>query len=232
MGTKIVGYTRVSSQEQALEGVSLEAQRAKLEAYAVAYDLDLIAIEEDAGISASSMNRHGLLQALSMLKSGEAEGILVCKLDRLTRSIKDFNVMLETHFKEGGSELMSIQESVNTKTAGGRLVLNVLMSVFQWEREAVGERTVDALTHLKNRGVQLGGEALGWKRVEDLDEEGRRIVVEVGEEVATVDRILELKEQGLSMRGIAKALTEEGRRTKKGGKWHHYTVSKVLKRVG
>ena len=69
---------------------------------------------------------------------------------------------------------LSIADSVDTRTAGGRLVLNVLTSVAQWEREAIGERTRDALRHLKSKGIRIGGEALGWKRAGATDAEGRR----------------------------------------------------------
>lgn len=87
--TKVIGYSRVSTDHQAERGVSLEAQRAKLAAYAEAVDLDLVAIVEDAGVSAKSLECPGLTEALSMLEGGTASGLLVVKLDRLTRSVRD-----------------------------------------------------------------------------------------------------------------------------------------------
>lgn len=110
-------------------------------------------------------------------------------------------------------------------------MLNVLTSVGQWEREATGERTAEALSHLRSQGVRLGGAALGWKRSGDLDCEGRRIVEDVEAEVATVNRIHALRAAGLTLRQIAASLTAEGVPTKRGGAWSHKVVRSVLLRA-
>lgn len=227
--TRVVGYARVSTEDQAREGVSLAAQRAKLEAYAAALDLELVAVREDAGVSASTLARPGLRAALDDLTAGRADALLVAKLDRLTRSVRDLGTLLEEYFSKRYG-LLSIADAVDTRTAGGRLVLHVLASVSQWEREAIGERTSDALRHIQRSGVRLGGEALGWRRA-DRDAEGRK-VVEVDEaECATVARIAELRRAGVTLRGICAALKAEGRATKRGGRWAPATVAKVLARV-
>ncbi len=83
-------------------------------------------------------------------------------------------------------------ESIAPRTAGGRLVLNVLTSVGQWEREATGERTREVLQHLRRQGVRLGGAAIGWTRTTDIDEDGRQIVTVVDAEVQTVERMYRL----------------------------------------
>jgi DNA invertase Pin-like site-specific DNA recombinase len=108
--------------------------------------------------------------------------------------------------------------------------LNVLASVAEWEREAIGERTRDALQHLKAEGVRLGGAALGWTRTEERNNEGRHLWAEVEAEAMTVRRILELHAQGQTLRGIARTLVTEGFRTKRGGVWSHKQVAKVLTR--
>ena len=228
--TKVVGYVRVSTEGQADGGVSLDAQRAKLSAYAIAMDLDLVAIVEDAGVSAKSLARPGLGRVLAMLDSGEAEGVLVAKLDRLTRSVRDLGDLVERYFASRCS-LLSVSDSIDTRTAAGRLVLNVLTSVAQWEREATGERTRDALAHMKREGVKLGGAALGWTRGDATDAHGRRVVEDVGAEAETVGRIVALRAEGASLREIAATLDAEGRTTKRGGRWAAETVRKVLARV-
>ncbi|HZZ86071.1 MAG TPA: recombinase family protein [Anaeromyxobacteraceae bacterium] len=227
--TRVIGYVRVSTDAQAEEGVSLEAQREKLRAYALATDLDLVAIREDAGVSAKTLARPALQAALDDLKAGRADGLLVAKLDRLTRSVRDLGSLLEGYFASRFS-LLSIADAVDTRTAGGRLVLNVLCSVAQWEREAIGERTADALRHLKAKGVRLGGEALGWRRTGEKDAEGHCVVVEDLEERATARRIRDLRARGLSLRAICERLAAEGRRTKRGGGWAPQTVRQVLAR--
>ena len=140
--TRAVAYVRVSTEKQADSGQSLEAQRAKLEAYATLYDLQLVEVVVDAGVSAKSLNRPGLERALAMLKSGKADALVVVKLDRLTRSVRDMGELVERYFKNGKAALLSVSEQIDTRSAGGQLVLNVLTSVSQWERQAIGERTV------------------------------------------------------------------------------------------
>lgn len=225
--SRVIGYIRVSTQKQ---GLSLGAQTEKLRAYAVALDLDLVDIEADEGLSAKSLDREGLQRTLARLEAGDAEGLLIPKLDRLTRSVKDLGVLIERYFGER-FQLLSVGDSIDTRSASGRLVLNVLMSVAQWEREAIAERVREVLKHLKGQGVQLGGEALGWQRTEAIDETKRRVVVPVKAEEQTILRILELRAQRLSLRTIAETLTLEGHQTKRGGVWGAETVRKILKRT-
>ncbi len=228
--TKVVAYLRVSTDGQADHGVSLDAQRAKVEAYASLYDLELVAVIEDPGASAKTLDRPGLTRALAMLEDGQAEGLLVAKLDRLTRSVRDLGHLLDRGFR-GRFSLLSVAEQVDTRSAAGRLVLNVLASVAEWERETIGERTREALAHLRATGTRLGGEGLGWTRSEERDENGRRVVREDEQEAATVRRILELHGEGRSLREIAAALEEEGHRTKRGARWHKTTIQRVLSRL-
>jgi site-specific DNA recombinase len=229
---RIVGYVRVSTEKQADAGVSLEAQVKKIETYGELYELEVVGIFDDRGLSAKHLNRPGLREALAKLTSGEAEGLLICKLDRLTRSVRDLDQLITEYFADGRFALISISETVDTRTATGRMVLNILASVSQWEREAIGERTRDALSHIKSEGARLGGEALGWRRLEEKDEANRRIVAGVEPEIETVRRIAKLREEGLSMREIAARIAVEGHRTKRGGLWHASTVKAVLDRCG
>lgn len=211
--------------------MSLDAQRAKLHGYALALDLELVVIDEDAGYSAKSVHaRPGLLRALGRLEAGEADGVLVVKLDRLTRSVRDLGDLVERYFASKFS-LLSVSDSIDTRTASGRLILNVLTSVAQWEREATGERTRDALAHLKSEGILVGGVPLGLRRTDEIDREGRRIVVPVPDELNTVERARALRAGGSSLRSIARILREEARVTKRGGRWDATTVAKVLRRT-
>lgn len=207
---KVIAYVRVSTEEQASQGVSLAAQESKVRAYCDLYGHDLVELVVDAGQSAKSLNRPGLQQALAALKAGEAHGLLVLKLDRLTRSVRDLGELLETYFQK--SALISIQEQCDTSSAAGRLVLNVMTSVAQWERETISERTSTALQFKKSQGVKLGAPAL--------------------EDQATIQRALALKGEGLTLRAIAEALTAEGFKTLKGGRWEAMTVKRLLARAG
>jgi DNA invertase Pin-like site-specific DNA recombinase len=227
--TAVAGYIRVSTEQQAGEGVSLDAQRTKLHAYAVAMDLDLVAVFEDAGLSAKTLARPGLQAALAMLDDGKASGLVVVKLDRLTRSVRDLGELVDRYFASRFS-LLSLSDSIDTRTASGRLVLHVLGAVSQWEREATAERTRDALAQLRADGVRLGAEPLGWRRGDTVDASGHRSCEEVPPETATIRRLLELQQQGLSVREIAAAVDAEGLQTKRGGRWHPTTVHRILQR--
>jgi site-specific DNA recombinase len=141
---------------QAQEGISLEAQRAKLQAYCMVQDLTLIEVIADEGQSAKTLERPGLRRALGMLDRHEVDGIIIPKLDRLTRSVKDLAELCDRYFREGKPwHLLSVSDAIDTRSAGGMLVLNVLMSVAQWEREVIGERTREGLRHLKQLDSRL-----------------------------------------------------------------------------
>src|SRR5262245_37036893 len=98
---RAVGYIRVSTDRQAQEGVSLDAQRARLKAHCVSQEIKLVDIVTDDGYSAKSLERPGLRAALRMLTDGKADAIVVVKLDRLTRSVKDLGHLCDTYFREG-----------------------------------------------------------------------------------------------------------------------------------
>lgn len=233
---RVVIYCRCSTEGQATDGVSLDVQRARCEAQAVASDLAVVATFTDAA-SGKNLARPGLQAALTALNEGRADALLVLDLSRLTRSVRDLGALLDEFFRERFA-LLSVADSIDTRTAGGRLVLNVLASVSQWEREAVAERTSRALQHLRSQGVRLGARPVetryrvgtDGKRVRD-DEE--RLVLEQDEEgAATVARAVALKRQGLSLRAVAATLSAEGRRTAKGGRWAAETVRLMLARAG
>lgn len=231
MATRVVGYIRVSTDQQADEGVSLAAQRAKLVAYCVALDLTLVDVFEDAGISAKSLERPGLRMALAMLRLKEADGLLVTKLDRLTRSVKDLGALIEDYFGTKCA-LLSVGDAIDTRSASGRLVLNVLMSVSQWEREATGERTREAMAHLKKTGVRVGQAPYGLAYSTEVDVTGRRKILVDERDTPAIDRIVELHEkQCLGVRAIADKLTREGFRTKLQKRWHPTQVQRIVARL-
>jgi site-specific DNA recombinase len=218
---RTVAYIRVSTVGQAVDGVSLEAQREKVELFTRLHDLDLVAVVEDAGASAKTLDRPGLVRALAMLEAGQADALLVCKLDRLTRSVRDLGYLIETHFGTNGHALMSISESVDTRTAAGRLVLNVLTSVAQWERETTVERTKDAMSHLKSQGKRVGSVPFGFKVAED-----NQLVPDPQEQEALAI-MRRLRAAGYSLRDIAAHLEENGY-TPRGARWQPKTIARAL----
>lgn len=221
---RLVAYCRVSTEEQAKEGVSLAAQRARLEQYAAALGHELVEIIDDAGISAKSLKRPGLKRALKMLRTHEADGVLITKLDRLTRSTRDMIELIDKHFATGKSALISLGESIDTGSAMGRMILKFFATIAEWEREAIAERTREALRHKKANGARLGAVPLGFKR------DGDTFLVDQAEQLV-LERALELEGQRKTLTEIAAALTAEGHKTKRGGEWHLTTVRKLLARA-
>ena len=216
---KAIGYVRVSTDEQAKSGLGLEAQIAKIKAYAELFDIELTEIIMDEGISGKTLERDGLKRAIKMLKEKKAEGMVIAKLDRLTRNVADLGTLVSTVFDK--AELYSVSEQINTKNAAGRLVLNVLVSVAQWERETICERTKDALQAKKARGEKTGGNVpFGFNEVN-----GKLIRNE--EEQAIISEIKNLKNKGLSLRKIAEVLNAKGITTKNGKTWTATQIQRI-----
>jgi DNA invertase Pin-like site-specific DNA recombinase len=219
-----VGYVRVSTDRQAEQGVSLEAQEAKIRAMATVQGVDLVEVIVDGGESAKSLKRPGVERLLGLVNSGKVQAVIIAKLDRLTRSVKDLAALLEL-FEKRRVALVSVAESLDTGSAAGRLVITIMGAVSQWEREAIGERTRDALRHKRAQGERTGNVPYGFRLAAD----GRHVEPDGGEQAA-VSTIKELRAQGHSLRGIALALNGKGHRTRRGTEWRLESVNRVVKR--
>ena len=232
---RAVGYVRVSTDQQALEGVSLDAQQVRIRAHCVSQDIELVDIIVDDGYSAKSLERPGIKRALALLTAKRADAIVVVKLDRLTRSVKDLGFLCDTYFREGMPySLLSVSDSIDTRSASGKLMLNVLMSVAQWEREAISERTQEAMAELKRRGIRTGGAGYGWQWSQEPDESGRKQLIPHPQEQAAVRRICALHRQGLGIRTIAMQLDREGIPARKSRTWEpqRQSIYRILEREG
>ena len=161
-----IGYARVSTDKQADRGVSLEAQDAKIRAMAVVQGAELIDVIVDGGESAKNLNRPGMERLLAMVDARQVQTVIIAKLDRLTRSVKDLGHLLE-RLEKRGVALVSVAESLDTGSAAGRLVITIMTAVSQWEREAIGERTRDAMQHKRTNGECVGNIAYGYRLAAD-----------------------------------------------------------------
>ncbi|QKJ19169.1 recombinase family protein [Microbacterium hominis] len=210
--TTMIGYLRVSTTEQASSGLGLDAQRDAIQHYASAHDWEIIWYE-DAGISAKSLDRPQLQEALARLntspKKRDVGGLIVAKLDRLSRSVADFARVLELARSRGWA-LVAIDLGVDTSTPTGELVANVMMSVAQWERRVIGERTSAAMQAAKRQGRHMG-------RVSVLP-------------TATGDRLLALR-RTRTLAATAAALNAEGHTTATGLPWTVNGVAKAQRRL-
>lgn len=218
---KAIAYLRVSTEEQAQHGVSIAAQEAKARQYADLYGIEIVEVITDAGQSAKNMNRPGMIRILEMMRKREIEGVLVAKLDRLTRSVRDLSDIIELANKKSIS-LVSVNEHIDTGTAAGRMIVNMLAVISQWERETIGERTQPAIQHKKANGQAYSSRFVlyGYDK-----QDGRLVPVE--SEQAAIEAIMLLsREYGYAE--IARRMDESGHTPRNGGSWHRKTIRKII----
>ncbi len=209
----MVGYTRVSTDEQATSGLGLKVQRTLIEAECERRGWELVQVFPDAGASGKAVSgRPALAKALEAVRGSDAGALVVAKLDRLSRSLLDFASLMESARREGWA-LVILDLGVDTTTPSGEMIANVMATFAQFERRLIGQRTKDALAVKKREGVKLG-------RPVAVDE-------------AVAKRIARERRRGRSLREIAVGLNEDRVGTAHHGKrWHASTVKSVLNRVG
>lgn len=208
---RVVAYLRVSTAEQGNSGLGLEAQRAAIERECQHRGWELVRVYEEVASGKSKDKRPKLAEALSALAGKEADGLVVAKLDRLSRSVVDFGKILAESRGQGWA-LVALDLQVDTSTSTGKMVANVLMTVAEWERETIVERTKAALAAAKAKRKQLGRKSQVPAVVQH--------------------RIVAMRGQGMTFEAIASALTAEGVPTPTGKPWGWTSVSRIVRRHG
>ena len=220
---KAIGYIRVSTSGQVEDGVSLDAQEAKVRAWADLNGAEEVVIFRDEGISGSrSDNRPGLQDALSIVGKGDA--LIVYSLSRLSRSTKDTLILSETLLKKE-ADLVSLSEKIDTTTAAGKMVFRMLAVLSEFERDQISDRTRFALAHKKANGEKTGGDVpFGYY----LD--GVHLIEDENEQKA-IALIRDLRKKGYTLQAICWELQREGYKTRRGNlKWQPKTVSRIIER--
>lgn len=217
---KAAAYIRVSTSRQADHGYSLDAQTMKVRAMAMlkGYAVAEIVADDESG---KNLNRPGVQRILEMVRQRAVDAVIVMKLDRFTRSVKDLADIMEL-FNSRNVALLSVTEMVDTRTANGELSLNIATSVSQWERRAIGERTQLALDYKRSQGQRLGNTPFGFQA------DGKYLKVNPAEQVIVV-RINALRDCGASCQEIADILNAEGQSTRRGSAWRREYVYSVLR---
>ena len=205
----VIGYVRVSTDQQVDSGAGLASQKAAIIAECERNGWHLAEMIEDGGISGKTLNRPGLQKALEMLNKGEADVLMAAKLDRLSRSVKDVCQVgdMAQHY---GWHLSLLDARLDTTTPHGRAQLSMMATFAQLERELIAQRTREGLAEKKAQGVVLGARPMIEENTEEL--------------------ILSLRAEGKGMIAIAKELNARNVPTAKGGSWHGSTVRVVLQR--
>lgn len=215
MGTqpsRVVGYVRVSTQEQGDSGAGLDAQIDAIQRECAHRKWTLERICQDVASGSSRDKRPALAEAIDIIARGDADTLMVYKLDRLSRSVPDFGAIID-EARTGGWNLVIIDLGVDLSTPAGEMVANVMAALAQWERRVISQRTRDALASRKRDGMKLGRP--------------------VGIDPDTEGMILALSRSGLGLRAIATTLNGHAIPTPQGGtEWRASSIRAVLKRLG
>lgn len=210
---KVIGYTRVSTREQADEGYSLANQRAAIERYCAMRGWDLVEVIEDAGYSGRSDERPGLQRALMLLaKRNGPKSVVVARLDRLTRSMKDLVGLVDLAGKRWG--IVALDQDLNTRSATGRVVVHVIGAIAEWESDQLSERVSRGMV-AAHAAARADGRQLGYQRSTPDH---------------IVARIVKARNKGDSFRRIATRLDRQGVPTPGNGvRWYPSTVAHIYK---
>ncbi|NNJ10559.1 recombinase family protein [Chloroflexales bacterium ZM16-3] len=216
-------YLRVSTDEQAGSGEGMAVQRQQGMGMAMMKGWTEPRIYEDAGVSGTlgPKQRPGLAQLLADVKAGAISVVIVASLDRLGRSTRIILDLVD-HLTEGGAELVSCRESLDTTTPAGKFVLTLFAALAQLDRDQIVKRTTDGRDSRGRRDGEKGGNVpLGYKRVDGT------LLVDVAN-AAVVRRVFTLRPM-FSLNSIAGTLNAEGVPTPHGGKaWYASTVRQIL----
>lgn len=219
---KAIGYIRVSTDGQAAEGVSLDAQRERIAAWCIGNGFDLEHVFVDAGISGGrSDNRPGLAAALDAACKSKG-ALVVYSLSRLARSTKDM-IAISERLDKAGADLVSLSERLDTTSAAGKMVFRMLAVLSEFERDQVSERTRAAMQFIRKQGRRAGRVPFGY----DLASDGHTLTANAHEQEA-IALMKVLREEGHSLREIVSALETQGIRPKTGQAWHASSVRAIL----
>jgi site-specific DNA recombinase len=222
-GLTVIGYVRVSSQEQAAEGVGLDAQRAKIGALSAATDATLLDVVEDGAVSGTRPlpEREGGARIARLLeqRNPEADAVVITRLDRLGRNAAETLGHLRS-FGSGRVGLVSITDRLDLTTPSGRAMASMSAVFAELERDLIGQRTAEALARLRDDGKVYGAVPYGWVR------SGDRLLPDTDEQRARKE-IIELRDSRCSYREIASWLDQVGIPAKRGGRWSAMSVRSV-----
>lgn len=215
-----VGYVRVSTSGQAEDGVSLEAQEARIRAWCTLENYNLTQVFIDRGLSGGRAdNRPALQEALQAVGRGDA--VIVYSLSRLARSTKDTLAIAET-LDRRGADLVSLSEKIETTSAAGKMVFRLLAVLSEFERDVIAERTSAAMHHLRAQGRHIGGQVPFGFLVVD----GKLVASTYEQEAMKFAK--NLRDLGLPFRSIAQVLEEHGFLSRTGFRFDPKQVQRMV----
>lgn len=225
---KIALYLRVSTQEQATEGYSIEAQEQSGREFAKRMNYEVVSVYKDEGVSGkSTKNRKAYQRMMEAAKEGEFELLVIWKLTRLGRNMLDILKTVETLLKYDVG-LYSISEQFDVTTSSGKLMLQLLGSFGEFERNQISENVQMAMKSLvRDQKRYAGGRRLGY--VSDIDADGKKYLRIEPDEARIVQMIFKQYIGGNGYRAIANQLNRQGYKTVKGNDFSTLAVKDILK---
>ena len=217
---RVAIYTRVSTEDQAKQGFSLEAQRERLEAYCLARDWSVAAKYIDDGHSGRNVRRPAYQRM--MAERDQWDALLVIKMDRIHRNSRNFMEMME-NLREWGKDFVSASESLDTSTAMGRFVMDIIQRIAQLESEQIGERVYMGMS----QKAKVGPGILGFHPPLGYELTDGRLVPNAAE-AEVVREMFMLCLDGRTLEEIASDLNAEGRRTKRDTSWTPVKIHRIV----
>ena len=231
MSKKVAIYCRVSTIEQAEEGFSIDSQYHNIKEYCKNQGHEIYNLYEDRGISGKNItNRPGIKQLLEDATKNKFDLVVVWKLNRISRKLLDILNIVDLLNKHNIA-FRSLTENFETETPSGKLQLNIMGAIGEFERETIAENVKMGLLARAKEGRWNGGVVLGYDLVE-LPNEGKKrknTRLEINErEANTVRRIFELYSQGHGYKAVVNRINKEGHKTKRNGEFAVSTVKEIL----
>lgn len=221
---RAIAYTRVSTEEQTNEGVSLAAQSAKIASWAEFNGYEIVGRYTDAGMSGSKADRPGLTQALTIISKGDA--LVTYSLSRLSRSTHDM-LSIASKLNAIGADLVSITERIDTTSASGRMVFRMMAVLNEFEREQLVERTRSALQYKRSRGERIGAINYGMRLAKD----GKTLVADEKEQQIIAKAQAMRNSEQLGLRQIVKKLTMQGYKSRSGKPFDPTQIARMCRKA-
>lgn len=221
---KAIAYIRVSTEGQAAEGVSLEAQQAKIVAWCQGNGFELAGSFVDAGISGKTIDKRPGLQAAIAATCEHKAALVVYSLSRLARSTKDA-IAISEQLHKAGADLVSLSERIDTTSAAGKMIFRMMAVMAEFERDLVSERTTAALQHKRSQGQRVGTVPYGFR----VSRDGKTLEANP-EEAKIADVIRQLRRDGMTLAAIREELADRGIANRAGNEWPLSVLHKLTKK--
>lgn len=216
-------YVRVSTDQQAEDGYSLAEQERLCKTTVEGHEWTLGKVYRDDGYSGKTLDRPALKELMEDIRLGVVDAVIVYKLDRLSRSLKDTMTIIEDVLLPNDVHLVSLKETLDTSTPWGRAMIGILASFNQLDRETIVQRTTMGKKAKAAKGGFLGGNtpygyAVAQKKLEVVEDEAR-----------VVRQIFDMTDSGMSLRAIADALAFKGVKNRHGSPMTYPTIHTIVK---